>query len=182
VANIHIDHFLLLERYEVNASAAEIDGKRILLINKGILRLLENDPDALAALFGHEIAHLKLEHGASRKSVNRTVGIGAQTLGIVASLFIPGVGNLVNMGGNALSKAYTRDQEREADKLGLEYAVQAGYEAIGMVRLLNVLPVSRGSNGSSGFFDSHPGKKERIGYVEALIRDKYDFQMHAIEK
>jgi predicted Zn-dependent protease len=92
----------------------------------------------------------------------------------VVSYAIPGVGGLV--GGtiagtaaqNAVYGAYTRPQEAEADQVGLQWMVAAGYDPQGMLRLFKALSAS-GSSSMPAFLSTHPANEERVKVVEAFI-------------
>ncbi len=170
-SRVRVDGFYILELSEFNASIQLKDKKVFLMINRPLLSKLEGDDAALAALIGHEMAHIVLGHAASRQNVDRLIGGGGAALGFIAGFVIPGAGTLVNAGSQAITKAYSRDQENEADRLGLELATKAGFSPSGMLRLFAVMP-TRGT-GTSGFFDSHPGKTERMTTVKNLIQEKY---------
>lgn len=175
-SSCRVDGFYIAELPELNAFVVDKDGKKYLIINRPLLRKLEADDAAMAALIGHELAHVALGHSENRQVVNKAVGVGSHVLAIVAGVFIPGGGTLVNAGGQVVAKTYSRSQERDADEAGLGYAVKAGYEPSGALRLLNALPAPK--DGTTGFFDSHPGRQERIERIKALIRERYSSGDH----
>jgi predicted Zn-dependent protease len=124
------------------------DGENIVGINFGMLDLIGNDVHAAAAILGHELAHQKLNHGADLKK--------AQTLPS-SSVF------------SAAQTKYSRDNEREADYLGMIWAIEAGYDADGAVRVQEHLyQLSKTRGGSFG--GSHPSSIERITVLKSLVR------------
>lgn len=157
------------ESNQINAGATfDKQGKPIIIINKPMLDLIKDDPDMAAALIGHEMAHLYLRHPGS----NIGTDIAGSILGAVAGIALEviaqnklGVTNLGLQGGNligaAFSTSFTRDQEREADKLGLAWAKQNGYDPNGGIRLFQILEKTNG-NAAIPFFQSHPNPSERI--------------------
>jgi hypothetical protein len=70
---------------------------------------------------------------------------------------------VINLGGSAVYANYSRDDESEADRSGLDYAYRAGYDPYGSIRLHQLL------NGSSDFFSSHPSSAERIAALTTKI-------------
>ena len=161
--------FFLRESSEINAGATfDKDGKSVIVINKPMMDLIKNDSDMAAALIGHETAHLYLHHPGA---TNTTDAVGS-VLGLIAGVALEvvsqrklGVTNLGMQGGNligtAFSTSFTRDQERDADRQGIIWAKQNGYDPMGAVRLFQVLE-NKGGNNLIPFFQSHPNPSERI--------------------
>ncbi len=118
-------------------------------INFAMLDILGTDMDMAAALLGHELAHLKLNHGRSNKKQV-----------------------IINQGGSfsASDTRYSRDNEREADYLGTIWAVEAGYDPEGAVALQTVLYKYFKKVASSSFSASHPSGIERITVLKSLAR------------
>ncbi|HDQ44849.1 MAG TPA: tetratricopeptide repeat protein [bacterium] len=140
---------------------------------RGILLAIENEAE-LAALLGHEIGHVTARHTAERMSkamlLNVAVGLGSMLVSQkseTAGLVTAGVGMI---GSTLLLAKYSRDDERQADALGMEYMVKAGYTPEGMVGLMNVLrSLSSHSPGAiEMMFASHPMSEER--YQTAVNR------------
>ena len=123
-------------------NAVEIN---IIGINFGMLDLLGLDVHMAAALIGHELGHLKLNHGEDHKTKRRTdIRTAANT-------------------------KYSRDNEREADYLGAIWAVEAGYDPAGAVRLQELV-YKKTKHLSGGFSGSHPSSIERITKLKSLAR------------
>ena len=144
----------------------------IIGINFAMLEILELDVHKAAALIGHEIAHLKLKHGEK----SNQPGLGSAVLkaagGVaLSSLGVPLGQTISTIGITAIETEYSRDNEREADYLGAIWAVEAGYEPGGAVRLHEAMLKSTGSS-SMPFLSSHPSGPERIntlrGFAERL--------------
>ena len=101
-------------------------------INRGLLVNLNSEAE-LAGVIGHEIGHITARHPARRQ----TRGVAA-SLGAMAAAILTGsnaIGQLANIGAQAWMSGYGRENEMEADRLGLKYMVKAGYkpESIGNV-------------------------------------------------
>ena len=101
----------------------------------GILSQLQLDDDEVAAIMGHEMAHALREHARERMGKTAATRIGAGVL----SAFL-GLGNtgdtLLNMGGQLLTLKFSRDDETEADVVGLDLAARAGYDPRAMSTVL----------------------------------------------
>ena len=164
---------IIVDGDQPNAFAGkEKNAGNIIGINFAMLEIIGLDVHAAAALIGHEIAHLKLKHGEkSQKS-----GLGSAVLkaagGVaLSSLGVPLGQTISNIGITAIETEYSRDNEREADYLGAIWAVEAGYEPIGAVRLHEAMHKLSGSSGMP-FLSTHPSSPERIntlrGFAERL--------------
>ncbi|MGD9602942.1 MAG: M48 family metalloprotease [Gammaproteobacteria bacterium] len=137
-------------------------------INLAMLELLQDDLHAAAGVLGHELAHLKLHHAedAARRGVT---GSALGTIGelVMGGLGIPGGALLSDLSVQAVDAAYSRDDEREADYLGTIWAVEAGFDPQGAVRLHEALRRRTGGGGGD-FLASHPSSPERIATLKAL--------------
>ena len=148
-----------------NAFATIREGQPIIGINFAMLDATGMDDAQFAALIGHEIAHLKLEHGdkQAKRSIPKQV---AST--VVGSLIQNPIGSLA---GQALVQAvdarYSRKAEQESDYLGAVWAVQAGYDAHGAVRLQELL-AAQGKKHPLPFLSSHPRTEDRMAELKAL--------------
>ena len=110
-----------------------------------MLDMLGLDVHMAAALIGHELGHLKLDHGEDHKTQGRAD---------------------IRTAGNT---RYSRDNEREADYLGTIWAVEAGYDPAGAVRLQELI-YKKTRHLSGGFSGSHPSSVERITILKSLAR------------
>ncbi|MDH4267661.1 MAG: M48 family metalloprotease [Deltaproteobacteria bacterium] len=145
---------------------------------RGILLSLENEAE-LAALLGHELGHVNARHTAQQMSK----GILSQTivggLSVLAGTQGGGFGQLASQlgsfGAGALLASYSRDNEREADALGMEYMVKAGYNATGMVGLMDMLrSLSKNKPGSIELmFATHPMSDERYQTAVENLQNEY---------
>ena len=99
-------------------------------ITRGILVELDDEAQ-LAALLGHEAGHVNARHAAQRQGQSLIAQVAVAGLNIAASdsrwAGLLAIGS--QLGASALLSSYSRDNEREADALGQEYMVRAGYPA-----------------------------------------------------
>ncbi|PKN26862.1 MAG: peptidase M48 Ste24p [Deltaproteobacteria bacterium HGW-Deltaproteobacteria-21] len=133
---------------------------------RGILLSLENEAE-LAALLGHELGHVNARHTARQMSKGSLTNILVGSVSAVAGVMADGLGQVAGALGNisagALLASYSRDNEREADGLGMEYMVKAGYSPKGMVGLMEMLQsLSKSKPGAiEMMFSTHPMSDER---------------------
>ncbi|MBM4164708.1 MAG: peptidase M48 Ste24p [Lentisphaerae bacterium] len=150
----------------VYANAYAFPGGTI-AITRGLLIELRNEAE-LAALLSHELAHVNARHTAraiTRSTLFSTaLGLGGAALQAGKSAYT----DLVMTGGQLLGGAglarYSRDQEREADAIGMNYLVAAGYDPQGMVGLMTLLTRLGERNPLlvERLFSSHPMSAERL--------------------
>ena len=156
--------FKILDTPVVNAFA--VPGGYI-YFTRGILAILNSEAE-LAGVMGHELGHITARHSAQHYSraqlAQLTLG-GAMMLSETLSVLAP----LAQMGVGLLFLSYSRDNEREADDLGVAYSSQAGYDATHMALFFGTLermqPVSDKS-GLPEWFSTHPNPEDRIGAVQ----------------
>jgi predicted Zn-dependent protease len=135
-----------------------------------MLNAFGNDPDALAAVIGHELAHLKLDHQTERQARQQTADRTSAVVGGVLGAFIPFGGTMTSLGATAITNTYSRDEERDADKQGMIWAMSAGYTPCGFVRL-NKAMMKTNSSGIS-FLSTHPMSTERLETANQLAISK----------
>jgi predicted Zn-dependent protease len=153
----------LADTNEINAYADLQGNQRYIIFTTGFINQFGNDPDVLAAVMGHELAHHQLGHTQADYAKNRDAAIDAasQALGMVASYFIPFSGLIVGNAAKGAGLTWSRNDERAADFQGMRWAEQAGYSACGSYRFaakMNAL----GGGATITFLSTHPGNDERM--------------------
>ncbi len=145
-------------------------------VTRGILADLDDEAQ-LAALLGHELGHVNARHAAQRQGQNLIAQAALAGLNVAAQN--ADWGGLMNIGGqigaSALLASYSREHEREADALGQEYLVKAGYPATGMVRLHQLLVAEEKTAPSllQTMFSTHPMSSERMQAAQAAADSRY---------
>src|SRR6188508_1178350 len=139
-------------------------------VNRGLLVNINSEAE-LAGVLGHEIGHITARHPARRQ----TRGVAA-SLGAMAAAILTGsnaIGQLANIGGQAWMSGYGRENEMEADRLGLKYMVKAGYNPESIGKVFSVFQAGEkferqraAAEGREprlyhGVFSSHPSPDER---------------------
>lgn len=125
--------FTVLNTPIVNAMA--VPGGYV-YVTRGLLALIGNEAE-LAGVLGHELGHLTARHSALRYSRAMATNIGISVLGAIIG--VPGVSDIAQLGAEAWLQAYSRDDEFEADSLGVRYMSRGGYHPQAMVSLLGKL-------------------------------------------
>jgi len=145
---------------------------------RGILLSLDNEAE-LAALLGHELGHVNARHTAEQMSkgmlTQTVIGGLAVAAGTQGAIYGNLASQLGQIGGGALLAHYSRDNEREADALGMEYMVKTGYSSQGMVGLMDVLQsMGRHKPGAIELmFATHPMSEERYRTAVETADTKY---------
>jgi len=133
----------------------------------GILAQLQLSDDEVAAIMGHEVAHALREHARARMGKTAATRIGASVLS--AFLGLGGTGDaLLNMGGQLLTLKFSREDESEADIVGLELAARAGYDPQAGVSLWRKM-LATGKGTPPPFLSTHPSGATRIQDIEAKL-------------
>ena len=130
----------------------------------GILQKLQLNDDEVASIMGHEAAHALREHARERMAKTAATRIGA---GLLSSLFgLGGVGDaMLNMGSQLLTLRFSRDDETEADLVGLDLAARAGYDPTASVTLWQkMMAASKGA--PPEFMSTHPAGDTRIRDIQ----------------
>ena len=139
---------------ELNAYC--MPGGRI-MVYSGLIESLDLSDAELATVLGHEIAHALREH--TRERVSRAY---AQQLVLSGAAAVAGVSeetaNIANMVGEVTFQLpFSREQESEADTIGLELMARAGYDPHAALTLWNKMSQAEGSGNTPKFLSTHPG-------------------------
>jgi Zn-dependent protease with chaperone function len=160
-------------RWEVNLIGSQninafcMPGGKIALYT-GLLEKLQLTDDEVAMVIGHEMAHALREH--ARERIAKSQGTGA-LLSLGAALF--GLGQLgdvaANVGTQLLTLKFSRDDEIEADLVGLELGARAGFNPQASVSLWDKMGRASGSSGAPGFLSTHPSGADRTRRLQESI-------------
>jgi len=164
--------FFVADMAEPNAFA--LPGGYV-FVSWGLLAIVSSE-DELANVLAHEVVHVAARHAVQRETRALPVGI-LSALGTLAGGVVGGealaraIGAIPQIAGGLLLASYSRDQEREADRVGQELAAQAGWDPAAMATFLETMQAAlaleqAGGAGAAagarpGFFDSHPSTPER---------------------
>jgi predicted Zn-dependent protease len=133
----------------------------------GILQKLQLTDDEVATIMGHEVAHALREHARERMGKSMATR-GAIELGS-ALLGLGGAGHMAaNMGGQLLSLKFGRDDETEADIVGMDLAARAGYDpAAGVTLWQKMMAANKGA--PPQWMSTHPASDTRIKDIQAKL-------------
>jgi predicted Zn-dependent protease len=157
--------FTVVDHPAVNAFA--LPGGYI-YITRGILPYLDNEAE-LAGVLGHEIGHVTARHAAQQYTRATAGGIGLAILGV----FVPATQPFGDLTSAAMSVAflkYGRDDERESDRLGMDYAARGGWDPAGVPRFLSTLSRVNelSERGVPNWLSTHPEPAERVVEAQPL--------------
>jgi predicted Zn-dependent protease len=140
-----------------------------IMFYSGLINQLRLSDEEIAIVMGHEISHALREH--SREQVSQA--IAAQTaIGVGAALFGLGEGSadLANAGYEALiATRFSRVDETEADRIGLELAARAGYDPRAGITLWQKMINAKSGGNPPEFLSSHPADSSRIQEIQSLL-------------
>lgn len=165
--------FKVVDSTAVNAFA--LPGGYI-YITRGLLAYLNSEAE-LAAVLGHEIGHVTARHSVRQQSASTATSVVGAV--VTAATGVSASQDLFNLMGGALLSGYGREHELEADRLGAQYLVKAGYAPHAIIEVLGVLKnqeaferqlaaeEGREPRSYHGVFASHPSNDRRLQEVVA---------------
>lgn len=168
-------HFYVVQENVYNAFAGPAGH---IFLNSGLFEAMESETE-LAGIIAHEIAHVVARHISQKIERSKKIQI-ATLAGIVAGIFIGSSGsskaaNAVTMGSVAASKsislAYSREDEMQADQIGLEYLKETEYGGKGLLTMLKKIRSKQwfGSDQVPTYLMTHPASEERMAYVASWV-------------
>jgi predicted Zn-dependent protease len=135
-------------------------------VTRGMLERANDEQ--LASVLAHEVAHDDLGHVGKAQALGTATGIGTAILDQI----FPGIGQVGGaVAGALITRAYSRSEELEADRHGVDLLRKAGWPREAMERTLVWLKgqAGGGEGGGGGFFSTHPGTDERIAALRKLL-------------
>lgn len=159
--------FKIVDDHVVNAFA--LPGGFI-YVTRGILNHFNSEAE-LAAVLGHEIGHVTARHSVEQLS---RAQLGGLLLGVgsILSEDVRRFGGIAQAGLSLLFLSYSRDDEHQADELGIRYALRESYdprEGAEVHTTLQRIGESRGQSGAPSWLSTHPSSADRIERIRAQI-------------
>lgn len=139
-------------------------------VTRGILAHFGSHAE-LAAVLGHEIGHVTARHSAERLSRAQLAQVGLG-IGAILSPEVAEFGDLLGAGLGILFLKYSRDDERQADRLGVRYMLREGWDpraATSVFDMLGRLTEAAGGRGVPGWLATHPAPEDRIERIQAIV-------------
>ena len=167
--------FTLLNSKVINAFA--LPGGKV-FVSRGLIEEMPNEAQ-LAAVLGHEIGHVTGKHTSERMGQALGTPIGAAVIGGLAGVAIGGKeGAAAGIAGGAtvgqvVSLSFSRDQEIEADRLGMRYMEKLNYDPVGAIEVQEILGRAGGGGGTPEFLSTHPASETRISELKKRYEKYY---------
>lgn len=146
-------------------NAAAFPGGRIYIF-RGMIKAVGTNRDKIAWILGHESAHVSRQHAVRR--IERQLGYEA----IIALIFRKkSAGRIASAVGSLVLLDYGRDNEFEADRMGMLYTHNAGYDPTAAIAVLKLFQEIQGRepNDFGIMFATHPGNQDRINHAKGYI-------------
>jgi hypothetical protein len=171
VGSIPIDiPIAMVDIQQVNAAAT---GNAI-LITYGLVNFAKSD-DEIAAVLGHELAHITRGHLAKAGATNIISFLASLALGIVAENASAGTGSAVMRSVNNIAAifgaSYSRDLEREADYFGTKYVYQAGFDVDACATFMERFAIEIPRSMIRNYLSTHPTSAERSLRIRKIIEE-----------
>ncbi len=140
-----------------------------IMVYSGLIERLDLTDGELAAVIGHEIAHALREHSRERMSRAYAQQLAITGVAVVAGAK-QGTVDLANMLATVTFQLpHSREQEAEADRIGLELMARAGYDPRGAIEVWNKMGRAQEGGGPPEFLSTHPSGPSRIRDLEAAL-------------
>ncbi len=135
----------------------------------GIIEQLNLNDEEIAAIMGHEIAHALREHGRERVSQAAAQNVLVNIAMAVAGPYGAAVSAANQVAQYAIVLPNSRENESEADAIGLELAARAGYNPMGAISVWQKMIKATKDKSSPEFLSTHPSGETRIEQLSALM-------------
>lgn len=172
--------YTLLDSAVLNAFA--LPGGKV-YISRGLADKLNNEAQ-LAGVLGHEVGHVMARHGNQRitKQLGFNLAMTALAAGVGVADSDSAIGQYgryavpaIAVGGNVVMLSYGRNEELEADTLGIQYMVDGGWDPTGQLQVMQILGAASQGNAPPEWLSTHPASETRVDRIRKLIRAEYAF-------
>ena len=172
--------FVVFQKSEANAFA--MPGGKV-GVNSGLIELADENEDEVAAVIGHEIAHVALRH--SNKRMSQAVGIALGGVILDTAMRKKSSSDRMIAGGAygvgttlGMALPFSRKQEREADQRGLFYSAMAGYDPRFVISFWKKMQDGK-KRKMPEYFSTHPDPGNRIEFLQANMNQAYRLYVEA---
>lgn len=151
-----------------------------IFINSGLLEAMDEESE-LAGILAHEIAHVQCRHISEKIERAKKIGIAAMA-GMVAGIFLgaggaSAAGKALSIGSAAAAQsaalAFSREDEMQADQIGMQYLYDAGYDGKGLLTVLKKIRSKQwfGTDQVPDYLSTHPASADRMVYIDTYIEN-----------
>jgi len=165
--------FHVVDSSVINAFA--LPGGKVFM-SRGLMSEMENEAQ-LAGVIGHEIGHVTAQHIGQQMSQRMVVSGVLVGIGVAAQAsedeWVQVLGAGAGAGGTLYLLSYGRDQEIQADRLGVRYMAKAGYNPVGQLQVMEILEQASGGGGQLEILSTHPLPATRISRLENELKQNY---------
>lgn len=163
--------FGVLDTPNINAFAAPAG---YVFITRGLFVRLQDESE-LAGVIAHEISHVLMGHYVQTMlKKDRAAALGNLASGLAQSQGKGQYTALVNLGRGVYSSGLDKDDEYQADRMGVVLAARAGYDPFGLARVLQMYASNAGQAGFDLLFSTHPAAGERLERLATSMGDQFD--------
>jgi Zn-dependent protease with chaperone function len=145
----------------------------IVVVHSSIFDIVENEAQ-FADIIGHEIAHSVQEHTWRQQNFQKgkrtALALGSMVAAVAGKY---AVRDLFDLAGAAIVNGYSRNLENQADRLGLEYMVDAGYDPREAPRVWKLMSAKLGDQPTNFFWSNHDNHATRRSYLMNELRNNY---------
>ncbi|MBI5436080.1 MAG: M48 family metalloprotease [Nitrosomonadales bacterium] len=164
--------FGILESSDVNAFATP--GGTI-FITRGLLQKLNNESE-LAGVLAHEIVHVLRKHHLAALQKEARMDLASDLLGeAIKDKNNPALEKAIKAGTEVYARGLDKNDEFEADRMGIVIATRAGYDPYGLPAVLQMLDASNAQDSSLALmFKTHPAPRDRLGLLDKTMDHRFD--------
>jgi predicted Zn-dependent protease len=164
--------FGVLATTDVNAFATP--GGTI-FITRGLLQKLDNESE-LAGVLAHEMVHVLRKHHLAALQKEASVGIATDLLGAaLKEKNSPVLEKAIKAGTEVYARGLDKNDEFEADRMGIVIATRAGYDPFGLPAVLQMLEAGNAQDSSLALmFKTHPAPRDRLSLLDKIMGNRFD--------
>ncbi len=164
--------FGILDSSDVNAFATP--GGTI-FITRGLLQKLNNESE-LAGVLAHEIVHVLRKHHLAALQKEARMDLASELLGeALKDEANPALEKAIKAGTEVYARGLDKNDEFEADRMGIVIATRAGYDPYGLPAVLQMLDASNAQDSSLALmFKTHPAPRDRLGLLDKIMDHRFD--------
>lgn len=164
--------FGILDSSDINAFATP---GGMILITHGLLLRLNNESE-LAGVLAHEMVHVLRKHHLAALQKGARMGIATELLGeALKDKSSPALDKAIKAGTEVYARGLDKDDEFEADRMGIVIATRAGYDPYGLPAVLQMLDASNAQDSALALmFKTHPAPADRLNLLDKLMGNRFD--------